>query len=1132
MVCDDISSRATSSTTAIDEQARNSRRVTPTTIVDRNFSSCDGHSSMSPGIQMRPLQIEQGLGPQLNRYLALLRHWAKQSLSTYELSVAVEKLLSKDLRAVHDEFVAVLAEACQLSTLSRSVEDVLSGKKGRELKKGYVPHISSINALLVLRSLENGWAAPDSTSGQIIGEAVKTMLADRIDAAVHMRRNPTLNGIGFRSDFEPLSNNSIEQKRSIHQITASDLLESFANKSHFLGAETPNLLRMKCHSNFYEKLKSCVTKAETFGGQAMSANNSVTVVPEGEYVEEVTVHESFCNVTCVAAYANISISADSSISVFSGQILPSTTRSHPTTLQRAQDISRNYTRSISHPFKPNSQKLDELGTPTSARVHWEFDMEPSAEEVGFSRDRSMKRKRVDAWGSNSDAVSVTKMAVRKFAKLELNASSSCVNLSSSESASDDIEVTSMVKRRSLSPSLVGKMQHHLSLQSALSAKDESSKARNPRTGRVVTIEISSDEDMEDEEEPVAVPESQLASESRKLIKSMESSMSKPRRTAHPIKPGGSSLDKGAIQKAQAIIEAWRSSSYEVVPDEANLSVIERSMAPPRSRRSLHSSKDSLLPTDNAENSQAKAPRSRAQRRTRTLPPKEAGKKEHLPQATVRSSSPRQRGDVFVSPGNNGNLVTKIEKTTPLRSDTVTEEVGSSKRNEPSDQLTSSQANVGPQAHQSRGKRSKKVVDSVRTQPDTSSPRDILQSEARATSKSRTPSPDKESVETRRSQRGVLSKNRSSSSKTPVVPQIHRPLTARSKKPTESTGGEGPDSVHTMRSDKNSQSSTLDPVRASESPASSLDRSVQKSREARSSQRAVLPSSSLSSSETQEDSQTQFPRRRMPKKLAEAVEVKKKASIHPRKSGINVPNQEIDFDRTSESPTSSPERLHKKSSKATSQHGPISPYGISSSETQGDSQERNLREKEFSSKDTSGRASKHREAESSRPGDSVEGRSRRKEANKGPAQLQEVKNSVPSDYAGSSREKKRISFEDQIFPEKSKNDGSSSSKAKIKRAAAGRDEESKCEMAQIVRAEDLLLRNKGVIDPFNRLGCNIDPVVVVVEFCQIQGPRPLAAVCLKTTPHMCGSSELRTSDIQPVVTFLERSTQIGVTFDQM
>ncbi|PIO58201.1 hypothetical protein TELCIR_20369, partial [Teladorsagia circumcincta] len=52
------------------------------------------------------------------------------------------------------------------------------------------------------------------------------------------------------------------------------------------------------------------------------------------------------------------------------------------------------------------------------------------------------------------------------------------------------------------------------------------------------------------------------------------------------------------------------------------------------------------------------------------------------------------------------------------------------------------------------------------------------------------------------------------------------------------------------------------------------------------------------------------------------------------------------------------------------------------------------------------------------------------------------------------------------------------------------------MAQNARAEDLILRNKGAIDPFNRLGCNIDPVVVVVEFCQIQGPRPLATVSLK------------------------------------
>ncbi|EPB72903.1 hypothetical protein ANCCEY_08010 [Ancylostoma ceylanicum] len=48
----------------------------------------------------------------------------------------------------------------------------------------------------------------------------------------------------------------------------------------------------------------------------------------------------------------------------------------------------------------------------------------------------------------------------------------------------------------------------------------------------------------------------------------------------------------------------------------------------------------------------------------------------------------------------------------------------------------------------------------------------------------------------------------------------------------------------------------------------------------------------------------------------------------------------------------------------------------------------------------------------------------------------------------------------------------------------------------IKAEDLLLRNKRVIDPFNRLGCNIDPFLAVVEFCQIQGPRPLATVSLR------------------------------------
>ncbi|CAJ0941206.1 unnamed protein product, partial [Mesorhabditis belari] len=40
------------------------------------------------------------------------------------------------------------------------------------------------------------------------------------------------------------------------------------------------------------------------------------------------------------------------------------------------------------------------------------------------------------------------------------------------------------------------------------------------------------------------------------------------------------------------------------------------------------------------------------------------------------------------------------------------------------------------------------------------------------------------------------------------------------------------------------------------------------------------------------------------------------------------------------------------------------------------------------------------------------------------------------------------------------------------------------------AEDLLIRGRRIADPFNRLGCTIEPVVAVIEFCQIVGPRPL------------------------------------------
>lgn len=100
----------------------------------------------------------------LLRYIICLKQFVKQCISGYELSTAVEKMMSSDLLHVHDQFVRVLSQSCQLvstllsrclfctllsylisfdkeenceffqSTVSRSVEDILLGNTAREQK--------------------------------------------------------------------------------------------------------------------------------------------------------------------------------------------------------------------------------------------------------------------------------------------------------------------------------------------------------------------------------------------------------------------------------------------------------------------------------------------------------------------------------------------------------------------------------------------------------------------------------------------------------------------------------------------------------------------------------------------------------------------------------------------------------------------------------------------------------------------------------------------------------------------------------------------------------------------------------------------------------------------------------------
>ncbi|ETN74458.1 hypothetical protein NECAME_12978 [Necator americanus] len=93
----------------------------------------------------------------------------------------------------------------------------ISSKEGLVcLQKGCIPQVSTVNALLLLRSLENGWAAPDSNTGQLLGDAIRTILADRIDAATHVRKVPVVNDIGVHEHFEYFQKNRFERFVKMH----------------------------------------------------------------------------------------------------------------------------------------------------------------------------------------------------------------------------------------------------------------------------------------------------------------------------------------------------------------------------------------------------------------------------------------------------------------------------------------------------------------------------------------------------------------------------------------------------------------------------------------------------------------------------------------------------------------------------------------------------------------------------------------------------------------------------------------------------------------------------------------------------------------------------------------------------
>ncbi|MFH4973405.1 hypothetical protein AB6A40_000114 [Gnathostoma spinigerum] len=50
-------------------------------------------------------------------------------------------------------------------------------------------------------------------------------------------------------------------------------------------------------------------------------------------------------------------------------------------------------------------------------------------------------------------------------------------------------------------------------------------------------------------------------------------------------------------------------------------------------------------------------------------------------------------------------------------------------------------------------------------------------------------------------------------------------------------------------------------------------------------------------------------------------------------------------------------------------------------------------------------------------------------------------------------------------------------------------------------DDLVIWGKRTVDPWNRLSCCHEPILLVIEFCQVQGPKPLYCVPSLPSPHL-------------------------------
>lgn len=411
-------------------------------------------------------------------------------------------------------------------------------------------------------------------------------------------------------------------------------VQHFQDKSHFLGAETERLLRLKCHSNFYHKLKSSLLKAPASSGVSAPSDRSTTApLPvKLQNHQDILVRESFGNVSCVAACANISIPTVSSFSVFSGPISshrvkipssPSTTSSDAVqekpALEKVTAIVSDKTVSTKKilPTPPpiRSQKFVHYRAPV---VNAPKDAMHPAYGASDLKHVPMKRKRMEADQSrvetSPESIGPTSRPSRKSAKLD-----DLIDLTG-EDPLDGIGASSALQRYSISPSdeRVGSSRR----QHVYPATSEKQEARHSTAATdAYMARLSSKGQGARHPKGKSKPEFAFPNFGQELSSAKPSA----RRSSRPIRSDGGSAslhDKSAVQKAQAIIEAWKSSSYEVLPDEPEPFSTEPQALPLLSRRTLSRSTDSILQSgsETPASSDAKGRQSRTLNRLRIRSP--------------------------------------------------------------------------------------------------------------------------------------------------------------------------------------------------------------------------------------------------------------------------------------------------------------------------------------------------------------------------------------------------------------------------------------------------------------------------------------------------------------------------------